>query len=32
MTPVDFFWNLFEMTGSIVAYLLYRSASSSVVD
>ncbi|HHV54909.1 MAG TPA: YqzL family protein [Firmicutes bacterium] len=26
---VDFFWSLFELTGSVVAYLLYRSASRS---
>ncbi|MGI6037342.1 MAG: YqzL family protein [Limnochordia bacterium] len=24
MSPVDFFWELFEATGSITAYLLYR--------
>ena len=24
MSPADFFWKLFEATGSITAYLLYR--------
>lgn len=31
MSLQDFFWRLFELTGSIRAYLLYRSTSQSIM-
>lgn len=27
MTAAEFFWKLFELTGSVLAYLLYRKFS-----
>ena len=26
MTAAEFFWRVFEATGSVIAYLLYRQA------